>query len=101
MTSDMNPDEIAKFMETDADICSVHEETAMEGSILSQTLAARMNDGSSGLMGAHTCSHFLPLKFLRSNRSSLESRKNKPSLCVINSTRFVVANKYRRTNSLL
>ena len=37
MTSDMNPDEIAKFMETDADICSVHEETAMEGSILSQT----------------------------------------------------------------
>jgi len=30
-TSDMKPDEIAKFMETDENICSVHEETALEG----------------------------------------------------------------------
>jgi len=43
MTSDMNPDEIAKFMETDADICSVHEETAMEGQTEAPSSQERTN----------------------------------------------------------
>jgi len=42
-TSNMRPDEIAKFMETDPSICSVHEETALEGQTEAPSSQERTN----------------------------------------------------------
>jgi len=42
-TSDMKPDEIAKFMETDENICSVHEETALEGQTVAPSNQEKTN----------------------------------------------------------